>query len=274
MRTIRIAAIVLLILSFVLNAGASIWGRMSTDSSVPEIVCEKDELEIQVDCLEEDLLAGMKAYDEKDGDLTDRIMIAERSRFVEPGVSNVRYVVFDSDHNGAEYIRKVRYVDYQPPRFSIAAPLVYVQGETASYLDSIMASDLLDGDITEKIRVVSSEVDNHVPGTYPVELEVTNSLGDTSTLRTKVVILEHSSDGPEIALNRYLVYIQKGQKFAPDKYISSVTDWNGEKIKSPDVKVFGKVDTGNTGEYYLVYSVTDEDAGTKGEAYLTVVVTE
>lgn len=274
MRYLRIAAVVIFVFSFVLNAGASIWDRMYKDDSAPVITCDQDDLEVRVDCLEEELLAGLKASDEKDGDLTHKIMIAETSRFVEQGVCNVKYVVFDSDHNGAEFTRRVRYTDYESPRFSIVEPLVYVQGETAGYLDSIRASDLLEGDISEKIKIVSSEVDNHTPGTYPVELEVTNSLGDTSTLRTKVVILEHSSNGPEIELSGYLVYVEKGGKFDARRYISSVTDRDGEEIADPDIEVFGKVNTKEPGEYYLVYSVKDEETGAEGENYLTVVVTE
>lgn len=274
MRYIRIAAVIIFVFSFVLNAGATVWDRMYADDSRPVITCEQDYLEVRVDCLEEDLLAGMTAFDEKDGDLTDKIMIAEISRFVEPGVCNVKYVVFDSDHNGTEFTRQIRYVDYESPRFSITEPLVYVQGETADYLDSIKASDLLEGDISEKIKIVSSEVDNHTAGTYPIELEVMNSLGDTASLRTKVVILEHSSNGPEIALSRYLVYAKKGDKFDALQYVSSVIDRNGEEIQSPDIEVFGRVDTKKEGEYHLVYSVKDEEAGTEGKTYLTVVVTE
>lgn len=274
MRYLKITAISIFILSFILNVGAFVWNGMNSDDSMPVITCDEDYLEVRSDCDQKEFLNGLKAYDEKDGDLTDQIMIAEMSRFVEKGVCNVKYVVFDSDQHGAEYTRQVRYTDYESPRFSIVKPLVYVQGETVGFLDSIKASDLLEGDISEKIRIVSNEVDNHTPGTYAVELEVTNSLGDAASLKTKVVILEHSSNGPEIALSRYLVYVKKGSKFNAREYISSVTAYDGSSMKASDVEVFGKVDTKKAGEYYLVYSAEDEATGTEGETYLTVVVTE
>ena len=66
---------------------------------------------------EERLLEGVTAYDGKDGDLTSKVFVESISNFVEPGVSNVTYVVYDADRHAAKASRKVVYLDYTPPRF-------------------------------------------------------------------------------------------------------------------------------------------------------------
>ena len=50
------------------------------------------------------------------------------------------------------------------------------------------ASDPVDGDITNKIKVKSNNVNTSVPGDYQVVYEVTNSLGGTSTKEIKVTV--------------------------------------------------------------------------------------
>ncbi|MDD7391055.1 MAG: DUF5011 domain-containing protein [Lachnospiraceae bacterium] len=274
MRYIRIAAVVIFILSFALNAGAYAWDKVTEDTTPPEITCEEDTLQVRVDCEEEELLEGLKARDDRDGDLTDQIIVAEMSHFIEKGVCSVKYVVFDSDHNWSEYTRTIEYTDYESPRFSMTQPQVYVQGEDIRFLDSIKASDVLEGDISNKIRVVSSDVDNYTPGTYPVQLEVTNSLGDTTSLDMNVTILDHEVSGPEIILTKYLEYVNKGGSFDPEKYISEVIDLYGEELEDPEVTISGKVNTKKPGTYQVVYKVSDENTETQGQTCLTVVVTE
>ena len=44
---------------------------------------------------------GVTASDEEDGDLTDQIVAGSFSRFVDPGVTGLTYVVFDSQGQSA-----------------------------------------------------------------------------------------------------------------------------------------------------------------------------
>lgn len=278
MKFLRIGAVLLFVLSFALNTWASHEYNKNHDSTVPVLTSDQEVLEVSVDCTEEDLLKGLTAYDEKDGDLTDEILIAGNTYFLgDESSCNVTYVVFDSSNNSAKLTRKVHYKDYTPPRFALSAPLVYTQGQNINFLTNVTAYDVLDGDITDRVKVKKSNVSNYQPGTYPLVLEVMNSHGDSATVELSVVVQEgdaYSPKAPVITLTDYLVYVKKGEQLSPKDLIDSVYTYDEEMLPFSDVKVIGNVNTSEPGTYSLVYSVKDEEAEAEGYTYLTVIVTD
>ena len=272
MRYLRWTAVIVFILSFALSCVVNIQYNAEQDTNPPTITSDTEELEVSVESDQDALLQGLTAHDEKDGDLTDKILVASISRFLEPGTVRVKYVVFDSNHNAATYTRKVRYTDYVPPRFSLQSPLVYTRGQNIRYLNYITAKDVLDGDITDRIKVKASNVSNYTPGTYPVLLEVANSRGDTVQVELNVVVLDKNTDTARITLKEYLTYIKTGDSFDPYRCISSVTMLNGIALSATDVSILGTVDTEEPGCYDLIYRYNKD--GIEASAYLTVVVEE
>lgn len=273
MRILRIVSILFFIASLAFSIGASIIDASRSDSTVPVIESSMDVLEISVESGEEALFSGLTAYDEKDGDLTDKIMIARTSRLDESDSCQIKYVVFDSSNNSAVLTRTVRYTDYESPKFALSEPLAYSIGENIRFLDRVTATDALDGDITSKIKVTSSSISNYQAGTYPVELEVSNGYGDKAVLQLNVVVTENAESGPEISLSEYLVYIKTGETFSPRSYIRGVYDTDGSVMSTSRVSISGNVDTETAGCYQLTYSADSAD-GETGRTYLTVVVTE
>ncbi|MGN0479244.1 MAG: immunoglobulin-like domain-containing protein [Hominenteromicrobium sp.] len=272
MRYLRIAVIFIFIVSVAVNIGATIADNRNHDSTIPELTSSIESLELSVNSTDEDLLQGLTATDEKDGDLTDKIMIAGRSRMLENNTCKIKYVVFDSNNNSATLTRVVRYTDYEPPRFSLTDPLLYTTGADINYLDRIQAADGIDGDISDKIKVKSGSVNSYQAGTYPVVLEVSNSYGDRVQVELNVVVADDLEERPSIELSEYLVYLRVGDSFSANRYLRSVRDADGSAISAGSVSISGSVDTGTPGYYHLAYSVMS--GGKKGQTYLTVVVTE
>ena len=99
--------------------------RFTVDTTVPVISLEDDVLELSVNAKDKDFLDGVTAFDEKDGDLTDEIIVESVSRFIEPGVCKVKYAVCDSDNHVAHATRKVRYKNYEPPKFKLKNSLCF-----------------------------------------------------------------------------------------------------------------------------------------------------
>lgn len=89
---------------------------------------------------------------------------------------------WDSDAHVAHRTRTVRYTDYAPPKFALSRELRYSVGTAVQIRDRLTATDLIDGDVSERIKVTSSGLSAYAEGTYPVTFEVTNSLGDTRLL--------------------------------------------------------------------------------------------
>lgn len=269
MRYIRIAVIVLFIISL---AGFIATDRMITakqDRTAPVITCNIEELKLSVKDDPEKLIEGITAADNQDGDLTSEIMIQKHSRFAEKGVTNVTYLVFDSSNNAAEYTRKVYYTDYESPKFSLEKPVLYTAGTSITILDRLTAQDVLDGDISDKIRILSSNVNASVSGIYQIRAEVTNSYADTVTIELPIVVSGRFK-GPEIALTDYLVYLEKGSTFEAKDYLKSVDGRTEDIIES--VKIDSEVDTKKAGSYVVIYSCENGDA--VGYSCLAVIVTE
>ena len=271
MRYLRIATMVIFLVSIVFSLWANNRYYSSLNTDFPEISNQAETLQISVNDPPEKLMEGLSAKDTTDGDLTDRIMVASVSHFLEPGTVNVKYVVFDSHNNSATLTRKVHYTDYTAPVFSLEKNPVYTVGHSFDLLEHIRVEDCIDGDISGNVRVVSNMVNNFSVGNYPVVLEVSNSCGDTAQITIWVRFLGKESTA-QVFLKQHIVYVQQGESFQPKKLLKAVTDPSGEDLNKKNVQIQGHADLNKPGCYQLVYSY--DDGKLTGEAPLTVVVTE
>ena len=120
MKRLRIITIVGLVLSALLLTGVTLYQRETGDRSIPVIRCPDTPLVLSMTGEgREKLLANVTAYDEKDGDLTDRLLLQGVDKGTD-GTAVASYAVADSDGHVVTCTREVRYTDYTPPRFSRA----------------------------------------------------------------------------------------------------------------------------------------------------------
>ena len=243
------------------------------DTANPEISDSIGELHLQVSEDPSSLLKGLTASDNKDGDLTEQIMVERHSRFIEPGVCNVSYVVFDHSSNFCRYERTVIYDDYQPPRLHLDMPLLYRTGETIFLLDRFRLYDCIDGDITHKLKLESSNVADGEEGIYEIELRATNNYGDNVYAKVPINIADYSANAPLITLTQYLVYTKVGQAVDPLTYVKSVVNSEGAPMSVSDIRFISQVDLSKSGGGQIRLEVTD-DKGITGVTYLTVIVEE
>ena len=270
MRYLRTVTILVFVISLLFTGWSNYryYSQLNTDA--PCIVSEVEELQISIKDPPEAILAGLSASDATDGDLTDRIMVASESHFIEPGVVRVKYVVFDNHNNSATLTRRVRYTDYVSPVFALDKSPVYAVGNSFDLLKYIRVEDCLEGDISDRVRVVSNMVNNFSVGTYPVVLETSNSYGDTAQIQLWVTFLDEQPSAI-VALHQYIVYVEQGEDFQPRQWITSVTDRHNTPLSMDNVEVQGNLDVNSPGAYTLVYNYTD---GTRsGRSLMTVVVT-
>ena len=268
MKTIKYTVIILLVLVLVAYIGSYIYLGSSDRKIPPEIFCSQDLLEVSASDPESVLLSGITASDPQDGDLTDKVTISGISKLVTNDTAKVTYIVFDSDDNMASYVRRIRYKDYHRPTFDIVEPLVYSVTEDPAMLARLKATDVVDGDISNNIRVSTLEPSDNSEIFY-VTIQTSNSIGDTAWLRLPVLMLSSNPLRPEITLSKYLVYLEKDSKFTPTSYILSI-EVPGEKLDLSLVQIDNTVDTGKEGTYYVTYTYTAN--GITGTAILTVVV--
>ena len=241
-----------------------------SDSTYPEIHFEENVIQMETGDSEDRLLEGVTAYDGKDGDLTSKVFVESISNFVEPGVSNVSYVVYDADRHAAKASRRVVYLDYTPPRFVLRHSPVYHVGEKINLTDFIGAEDMIDGDISSSVRFNTSTIPNNTEGIHQLTVTVTNSKGDTSELSLKVKVEGDSNVAPKIELKQYILYLHKGDSFSAGNYIVSASKADETRISTSQIEIESNVQTEEEGVYSVVYTVRDEN-GNKGTTEMIVV---
>lgn len=259
----------LLIIGLAITAAAFCAGqlyiRLMADTTPPEIKCDSDTVTVHVKNNTAELLKGVTASDNRDGDLTDGIIVSSISNLISNDTARVTYIVFDSSNNMVSCTRTVKYADYSRPSFRLEAPLEYTIGDPISLTGRLFADDVVDGDISNAIRVSALDINSNTEGTYYISVQVVNSMGDTAKITLPVVLRSAASSAPEITLSSYLVYIKSGSAFNAADYVSRVRGGSAE-----DVSVSGSVNTVQPGIYHVSYSCSN--SGGTGTAVLTVVV--
>lgn len=191
MKKLRWFAITLFLLSVAVYALNQNQIRRKTDQTIPKISMDQDEIQVSVKDPEKVWKKGITAYDEKDGDITDSLVIESVSTFLEKGRRLVSYAAFDRDGHVAKASRQLIYTDYHSPKISCAKPFSFPVG-TQDILDSVYATDCIDGDISNKVEITGDSVFFlNIAGEYEIWLQVTNSCGDMVTVPVTLEMVDY-----------------------------------------------------------------------------------
>ena len=268
MRILKKILIIALAVLTVCYVATRIYQGSSERNEPPVISCPAGVLEVSAADDESVLLSGVTASDPQDGDLTDQIIIGGVSKLISNDTAKVTFLVFDSDDNMGSYVRYIRYTDYQRPQFAITKPLAYSSMDEVTLTDRLTATDVVDGDISHKIRVSSlASTDNSE--VYDITVQVTNSMADTAWLRLPVLIQPTNPLRPVIELSDYLIYLEPGSDFDAAAYITSVTV-SQTSVDASEVSISSNVNTAEEGTYRVMYTYSAN--GSTGTAIATVVV--
>lgn len=270
MRYLRLGTVLALVIMTVLSCW-TLGKQLLADDVAPVFHDPSEQLHISVKDEESALLQGLTATDDQDGDLTHKIVIERISRFTEVGVVDVSFVVFDKANNMARHHRTVYYDDYTPPEVILLKPLVYNEGETISVMDRLKLIDCLEGDITHKLKLEHSNVNDSQPGMYEVTLRAVTDHGTDFSVKVPLNVKKYEALAPKITLKQYIVRIKAGQEIHPEDYVTDLRDCNGYPIDFKLVFAYPQVDTTKPGSGQIRYEVSD-GLGRKGYSYLTVIV--
>jgi len=271
MKLFRIGIIVAFIGSFLLFCRYYYNANFNIDKTIPEIVIDSESLEIPLSATDADILQGVSAYDEKDGDLTDKVMVESISKFTTKGVSVVTYAVCDKDNHVTTATRKITYHDYKSPVFSMSNSFCFSVRSVPQIKGIVGATDCIDGDISGNVIITSADYKANTEGYYHSTIKVTNSKGDTSSLDIPIIVEDRSTNAPIISLKQYLIYVKKGQIVDFSSYVDSVTDVYDTPLEiTPEINADYNT-TVPAGVYQVNYYATDE-GGRTGHTILIIVV--
>ncbi|WP_187120658.1 LPXTG cell wall anchor domain-containing protein, partial [Listeria immobilis] len=213
-----------------------------------------------------DPMSTMTAKDREDGDITGDIQVADNPvNTSKSGSYEVTYEVTDSDGNKATFTRTV--IVTEAPAITGDSETILNPNATFDPMNTMIATDKEDGDITGDIQVVDNPVDTSKPGSYEVAYEVTDSDGNKSTFTRTITVTE-----PPRISGESETYLSPNATFDPMNTMTATDKEDGNITSSINV-TNNTVDTSKPGNYEVTYEVTDSD-GNKASFTRTVVVTE
>lgn len=178
------------------------------------------------------LLEGVTATDEKDGDVTDSLMIENIFPNEDHTSASVVYAAKDSHNNVSKATRRVNY--------KAAAEDTPAENESAPAAEEPQQNDTEgtknETDAQMEIEALPAESPKLYLNTYEVTVEAGNDLDKTSYIKE----MTDDADSQESLFNQ--------------------------------IEIDGDVDTAVPGDYTLTYHVTDSDGNRSNAAVLTVHV--
>ena len=249
--------------------------QLRTDTRAPQIHMDEQPLEVSVRDDKSALLAGVTASDNVDGDVTASLVVERVNLTDSDGSISVSYAAFDSAGNVAKAKREGRYTDYERPRFTLNAPLVYTVDHSFDVLSNVGAVDAIDGDIQHRVRATTKGTSSIMAlGSHMVQFQVTvktrhSQTEQPGTIYLPVEVISSGIYNAALELTDYLVYLPKDAQFYPAQYLKSFT-WLGEQDSLAgglpmdySMRTRGTVQTGYPGVYTVEYRVTFTDRDEK-----------
>ncbi len=206
---------------------------------------------------------GATATDDVDGNLTDQITVdTSQVNTSQETTFKVTYSVSDKAGNSAQKERTVNvvpenFVDTIPPVITLKGSNPVNLSIGSPYIEpGATAVDNMDGTITDKIVIDTSEVNVMVGGSYKVYYSVSDAAGNTAN-KTRTVNVEDDTEPPVITLlgdnsykmNIYDAYVEAGA-YAKDNIDDS--------IPFSEFTVSDNIDSTTEGIYTVNYTVSDQ----------------
>ncbi len=165
---------------------------------------------------EEELrMAGVTAHDREDADLTDQIQVVkDTTNPMEPGIYEVTYKVTDQWGKSDEKTIKVTVEENK-------APEIFATDKYYKVTDSIKETDLLqnitaiddrDGDLTDQIEIIYTDVREGIAGEYEVTYQVVDNLGKAAEKTIKVFVIEAQKPIPPKPNDNEVITIWNGRQ--------------------------------------------------------------
>ena len=164
--------------------------------------------------------------------------------------------------------------DYESPKLQLTAPLMYTQNKEIVLSDRIFVTDLLEGDISDKLRFSSAGASTYEIGVYELFVEARNSYGDSIEETLLLNIVPYEKNIGHITLNEYLIYVSVGEVISAKKYIQEAVNSEGNPVSFDSVIISQEVDTSKPGTGQFRYEIKDKNGNVAAITFLAVIVTE
>nr|WP_295306090.1 immunoglobulin-like domain-containing protein [uncultured Blautia sp.] len=237
------------------------WLYVGQDRKGPEItIADSKKDSYTADMTTEDLLEGVKAVDEKDGDVSDSLTVENVYSNEKGDEVTVVYVAKDKSNN-------VTKVTYHMTSDGVL-PGSVISGDEASDNKSSSAKTNSDSEDSEDLQDSSDEA---LEEDSEEDAELTEE--EKAQEREEAKIDKLNPQDPRFYLTTYYVEITKGTQIDRLSYVKDIQD---DKDASNElyrkIQITGNVDVNTPGTYELTYYVVDSNGNASNGAVLTIVV--
>lgn len=198
------------------------------------------------------LLEGVTATDDRDGDVTDSVIIENIFPNDDRTGASVIYAAKDSHNNVTKVTRLVNYK---------------AAGDAAAPEENTET----DGSDAAPAENAEAEGSDAAPAAEEAQQNDTEGVKNEANAKMEIEALPSKS--PRMYLNTYETTVKAGSELDKISYIKEITDdADSQKTLFAEIQVDGEVDTATPGDYTLTYHVTDSNGNQSNMAVLTVHV--
>ena len=206
-----------------------------------------------------DILDGITAVD-SDGTESKVQIMPNNFDSAKPGKYTVVYYSFDKAGNMACHERLIEVSGNAITEDKVAPELKLFdtsfslpKGHKINPLSFVTASDNVDGDISNKVKIVGEVPDLSVHGNYTVKVSVTDKAGNSKDAEMKFNI----RDG-KVSIFAPTITIHEGDKFDTKTGVTAISS-TGIDLTDKVTCDASKLDSAKPGVYTISYSVKDVD---------------
>ncbi len=199
--------------------------------------------------------AGATASDSVDGNLTSVITVTGSVNTAVAGTYTLSYAVSDTAGNAATVLnRTIIVADTTAPEISLMGSSTVNHEQGTPYVDAgATASDSVDGNLTSVITVTGS-VNTAVAGTYTLNYDVSDAVGNTAATITRTVTVQDTTAPVIRLIGTSTVNHEQGTPYV-DAGATANDTVDGDL--SSTIIVTGSVNASAMGTYTLSYEVSD-----------------
>ena len=230
---------------------------LSEDRSAPVISFPSETVSYSSGMTDSELLEGVTASDNRDGDVTDSLRVGEILTSDDGSQVTVVYVARDAKNNIAQSSRVMEVKGSS----NVSAP------EYDS--DSVTEPETTDEEMTDTNTQPTVQVTPEPETEQTAEADA-NAAG---MAENEAAIAALQPNAPIMYLTQYAVTVAAGSEFDALSYVENIEDdADSRDDLYMGIQINGSVDTAAPGTYELYYYVIDNDGNMSNQARLVVTV--
>lgn len=207
------------------KAGQTVYPKWNHD---PKILGITNEVILQNTTF--DIMDGISAIDEEDGDITKKIKVSGKVDTTTPGTYWISYAVTDADGYYSEWVRSIKVISIEKPVFENIEDFSVTIGVPV-FLYEVKVSDKEDGKIND-YEVIGTVKTNEI-GRYVITYKAVDTDGNKTQLDRTITVLPGKVQNVQVTKRTMttLTFNWKAQK-GTTGYKIYVYDHNGKLVKT------------------------------------------